>query len=42
MGGEIQWPAVPWLAELYGVVDLDGLVELLLAIRKRKAEDTNT
>lgn len=34
MGGEIDWRAVPFLAELIGVDDLEMLAEQLLVIRE--------
>lgn len=33
MGGEIQWAALPWIAEHYGCDDFDALVDLLVCIR---------
>jgi hypothetical protein len=33
MGGEIQWPAVPWIAEWLGCDDVDELLEALVTIR---------
>lgn len=37
-GGEIDWSAVPWIAEMKGCNDLDTLCELLLAIRAHRFE----
>lgn len=36
MGGEIDWAALPILAEIHGVIDVEMLVEQLLAIRDHK------
>jgi hypothetical protein len=37
-GGEIQWNAVPWVAELHGCNDLDTLCALLVGIRNHRAQ----
>jgi hypothetical protein len=43
MGGEIQWAALPWLAEWVGCEDLDGLVELLVTLRTHvRGDDTSS
>lgn len=36
-GGEIQWAAVPWVAEMYGCDDLDTLCRLLGHVRNHRA-----
>lgn len=33
MGGTLDWAAIPFLAELYGVTDLEHFVAHLVAIR---------
>lgn len=37
-GGEINWPALPWIAHMHGCDDLDTLCALLLAMRDRRIE----
>jgi hypothetical protein len=43
MGGEINWTALPWMAELLGCDDLDGLVDLLVTTREhlRPGDENN-
>jgi hypothetical protein len=36
MGGQIEWPALEILAEVYGVEDIEMLIRALLAIRQYK------
>lgn len=38
MGGEIHWPALPWLAEMYGCDDFDSFVAMLVLIRTHRQE----
>lgn len=38
LGGEIEWSAVPWIAEMHGCDDLDTLCELLMTIRAHRIE----
>jgi hypothetical protein len=38
MGGTIDWAALPTLAEIYDIEDLDGLVERLVVIRRKVRE----
>lgn len=40
MGGDISWPALPWIAEMLGCDDLDTLCFLLLTIRERANPNT--
>lgn len=39
MGGEINWPSLPWIAEMYGCDDFDNFVSLLVVIRNHKRSD---
>lgn len=34
MGGEIQWPALEILCEIYGIENVEGLINNLCAIRE--------
>lgn len=39
MGGEIQWPALEWVAEMFGITDLDLFVRQLVVIRDHQREE---
>jgi hypothetical protein len=37
-GGEINWAALPWVAEMKGCEDIDRLCELLVTVREHRRE----
>lgn len=39
MGGEIQWHALEWVAEIFGIQDMELFVHLLVAIRDHQREE---
>lgn len=38
MDGEVNWSALPFIAEMFGCDDLDGFVAALVAIRAHRNE----
>ena len=42
MGGQVDWAALPFLCERYGIADPDRLVDNLDSIRKHKTQMANT
>jgi hypothetical protein len=37
-GGDVQWAAMPWVAEMFGCDDLDALCALVGHVRNHRAQ----